>query len=82
MLRKFGLTFTEAQNETDGTLGAALLTAYAAMAALMLVPQVVTNGTYQYGYLSPVTLGFVIPTAATITTIPGYQRRRKQGRGS
>ncbi len=82
ILRKFGLTYTEAQNEVDGTLGAALLTAYAAAAALMLVPQAVTANTYQYGYLSPKTLGFVIPTAATITTIGGYQRRRKQGRGS
>lgn len=40
------------------------------------------TGTYRYGFLSPKTLGFVIPTLAVATNVLAYQRRRKLGRGS
>lgn len=40
------------------------------------------NSDWQYGFLSPKTLSFEPVISATVSNIPAYQRRRKQGRGS
>ncbi len=53
-----------------------------AAAAVMLVPFVATNGSWEYGYNSPVALDWVVPVSAIVTDVPSYQRRRRQGRGS
>ena len=52
------------------------------VAAVLIVPFVATNGTWAYGYHSPVTTLWHAPSTAIITNIPAYQRRRRQGRGS
>lgn len=80
--RKFfgGLTVTS--NEPDGTLAAGALTTLSLIATFLLTIQEGISGDWRYGVLSPKTLGFVFPNGAVMTDIPGYQRRRKQGRGS
>lgn len=81
ILRKFLGGWVQAALDADGTFTTALT------AALVTFGNTLINGTasggdvWAYGHLSPKTGNFEIPVAATATDIPGYQRRRKQGRG-
>ncbi len=81
ILRKYWLPYTTTNMESDGTLSSGALTAQTSAAALLLTTFAATNAEWDYGYLSPKTGTFVLPTSALITDIPAYQRRRKQGRG-
>lgn len=82
ILRKFFGGFTEDQNQLDGTWNTTLVDAVASVGTLLLAPFVELNGTWEYGYTSPKTLGWVAPNGASNNDIPAYQRRRKQGSGS
>jgi len=82
ILRKFIGGFTAAVLDPNGTFTSAITSLVVTFASTLISPY--TGGgtrTWQYGYFSPKAAGFVIPTSATVTDIPGYQRRRKQGRG-
>lgn len=82
VLRKFlgGLVSTDL--DADGTLDTAVVAALLVFGATLVAPLVQTNGTYEYGYLSPKTLQWETPISVVVTDITAYQRRRKQGRGS
>lgn len=82
ILRKFFGGFTEDQNQDDGTWNGTLVTAVALVATNLLAPLVGSYGTWEYGYTSPKTLGWVAPNGSSNNDIPAYQRRRKQGSGS
>lgn len=82
VLRKYFGGFAEGSNEVDGTWGSALVAFGVATIALLTTEFAETNSTWLYGTLSPKTLGFETPVGGIVTNIPGYQRRRKQGRGS
>lgn len=81
-MRKYYGTFTEDNNDADGTWSAALTAVGSAVAAATIPPFIGIVGTYQFGYLSPKTAAFEVPVGATVTDIPAYQRRRRQGRGA
>jgi len=81
-MRKYMGVVSKDQLESDGTWAAALIAALATFGAYLTQPWTGTNGQWQFGYLSPKTFSFVIPSGLTVTDIPAYQRRRKQGQGS
>jgi hypothetical protein len=81
-MRKYFGVFTEADIDANGTWGTGLVAAMVVVAGFLLAPLVAANGAYEYGYLSPKTSNFEVPTGAVVTDIPAYQRRRRQGRGS
>ena len=81
-LRKYFGVFTEGAVGTTGLWLAPDVANVADIGTELLAPLVATNGTWSYGYISPKILGWVSPNGATNNNIPGYQRRRKQGRGS
>ncbi len=67
--------------DANGTFTGSLLTILGSFASDLLATLVVGGNDWEYGFFSPKTLAFEVPVGATITDIPGYQRRRKQGRG-
>ena len=81
ILRKYIGGLTSTLIDADGTFSASV------QAMLLVIGNYLIGGlssggdTWEYGHLSPKTLGFEVPASATATDIPGYQRRRKQGRG-
>jgi hypothetical protein len=80
--RKYFGGFTIDSLDNNGTWDDPLLTDLVEVVALMLDSFEVGGHTWQYGYLSPKSLGFEIPVGGTLSDVPAYQRRRKQGRGS
>lgn len=82
ILRKYLGGFTVLGLDSNGSFTSGLTAAILTFGSNLIAPYV-GGGTrnWQYGYFSPKTSGFEIPTSATVTDIPGYQRRRKQGRG-
>lgn len=83
ILRKFYGPVAENQLDTQGRLAATpTIPAVVATAAVLTDDIVTTLGTYRFGVLSPKTGTWVPPTAAVITNVPGYQRRRKPGVGA
>lgn len=81
-MRKYWGVMTDANMDADGTWGAAIVVAGLTVNIAMLNPFAAVNGSWQFGYTSPKTLAFEIPTGGVVTDIPAYQRRRRQGRGS
>lgn len=81
-LRKYLGNNAVSQMTLEGRWIAAHLVITANVAALMVVPYVATNGTWAYGYTSPIIPGWIAPDTALILDVPSYQRRRRQGRGS
>lgn len=82
ILRKYLGGFIQSNLDTDGTFTSALVAVLVAVANILLSPITEGGNTWDYGYISSKTLLFERPVSATITDIPAYQRRRKQGRGS
>lgn len=82
MLRKFYGGFTVGVLDADGSLTGATVALLNAIAILLQVTYTGLSCDLDYGYLSPKIGGFVEPVSSTVTDISGYQRRRKQGRGS
>ena len=81
ILRKYLGGWPVSVIDNDGTFNAAIMVSAAAWALALTAGIVGPNGTWSYGYLSPKTSNFEIPVSYSVTDIPGYQRRRKQGRG-
>lgn len=81
-MRKFLGVFTEANVTPAGVYSAALVASIVTAAAPTLAVQTVSGRNWRFGYQSPKTGLFEVPTSYLIQDIPGYQRRRKQGRGS
>lgn len=81
-LRKYFGVFAETSLGSDGTWDSGQITALGDVATALLAPLEATNSIWEYGYTSPKTLGWVAPISASLTDVPAYQRRRKQGRGS
>lgn len=81
-LRKYFGVFTTGAMGEDGLFTGLTVASVAEAATYLLAPIAATNGLWVYGYISPKILGWVSPNGATNNNIPGYQRRRKQGRGS
>lgn len=65
-----------------GGLSGAWLVANTAFVAALMTTQVETYGSYQYGYLSPKAMQFVVPLVGIAQSVLAYQRRRKKGRGA
>lgn len=82
ILRKSYGPIAENQVDPAGELGAAPLAQLTLISALMLADMVEVNGTWEYGFYSPKTLGFVRPVAAVFSSAPGTMARRRLGRGS
>lgn len=80
--RKYIGVTTEVRVDSQGFLDAGWVALNASAGALMIGVLTGTLGTYLYGYQSPKTLTFEPVKALTVTNVPAYQRRRKQGRGS
>lgn len=80
--RKYFGGFTTDALDFNGTWDDPLLTNLVSISALLLLRWALGTSTFDYGYLSPKTLSFELPVGATLTDVPAYQRRRKQGRGS
>lgn len=66
---------------TDGRLTGASVGFMTSYATRMLLPFTKTYGTWSYGHYSPVALGWVYPTGAVVSNIPGTMARRRLGRG-
>lgn len=82
VLRKFlGPVSTNALT-ADGRLGGGVVAVMTNLGLELLEPQVIGSNTYTYGYDSPKALSFVVPTIVSFSTIPAYQRRRRQGVGA
>lgn len=81
-MRKFLGVFTEANVTTGGVFSSALVSAMSTAAGPTLAPQAIGGRNYQFGYQSPKTGLWEVPTSFLVTDVPGYQRRRKPGRGS
>lgn len=83
--RKFFPGYTELAVIANSTLGGSPLTRLVNAGAFLLVAQgaVIAGMTLQYVVVSQGVGAFVTynPTAANVSTIIGYQTRRKQGRG-
>jgi len=67
---------------TGGTVAPAMQTALAAVGTYLLDDISIGTRTYEYGYLSPKTLGWIRPDTCVVPEAFGYQRRRRRGRGS
>lgn len=80
--RKYYGGFTTGALDPNGTWDDATLTLLVNISASLLVPFSESGHLWTYGYYSPKTLNFEIPVGATLSDVPAYQRRRKQGRGS
>lgn len=65
-----------------GRVGATGLTVLGNVAADLLAPMLTTDATWQYGYNSPKSLDFEVPSVAVYTNVPGALHRRRWGRGS
>lgn len=82
ILRKFYGVLSESLIGTQGGLNSTGQAVMADVVTFLSTPFSATNGTYEYGYLSPVAAQWVVPTTFTFSTIPAYQRRRRAGSGS
>lgn len=82
VLRKYFGGFVVSTLDTDGRFVSGVVAQFILFGLRLISPVDVLGRTYQYGHFSPKTLQFEVPTSVTATDIPGYQRRRKQGRGS
>ena len=81
-MRKYYGVMTEANTDADGTWSSGLVAVGTTIGALLASPLGGPTGNYLFGYLSPKTGIFELPTGVLVTDIPAYQRRRRQGRGS
>jgi hypothetical protein len=81
VLRKYIAGFVSTAYEADGTLVDSVVAVLLQFGADLLDGLIVGARSYIYGHLSPKTASFEVPVSATVTDIPAYQRRRKQGRG-
>jgi len=82
VLRKYLGGYIATVMEADGTFTSAFLAGLLAFGARLLDMATITGGNYEYGYLSPKTGSWEVPTSVSATDVPAYQRRRKQGSGS
>lgn len=82
ILRKYYGPFAAQSTEPDGTYTALKVATLLQVGSHLLVNHLGSAAEYRYGYLSPKIMGFIEPNAAVANDVPGYQRRRKQGRGS
>ena len=80
--RKFLGGLTTISLDTDGSLEATTVAQMALLIEYLLLIQDEAGGDWRYGVLSEKTSQFEFPVSGTATDISGYQRRRKQGRGS
>lgn len=81
VLRKFFGPGSEAQLDTFGLIAAAPLASMTTIVATLLADFVMTNGTYEYGYDSPKTLGWVRPITGSHGNVFGAVRSRRVGVG-
>lgn len=82
ILSKYLPSGTIIDMDPDGTLSSGAMVALLLFGDYLIEPQDIGGHEYEYGYLSPKTLSFVVPTLAAANHILAYQRRRKEGRGS
>jgi len=81
--RKYIGGLTEANCAATGLLTVAATTALDNAGAWLAAGGIIaTYGSYYYGYFSPKTSNFEVAASYSVTNVPAYQRRRKQGRGS
>lgn len=82
ILSKYLPSPAQAQVGNGGLLTVATTTAVAAYGTVLMNEQFFGVRGYLYGYLSPKTLGFVLPDVMVVRDVMAYQRRRKPGSGS
>lgn len=82
-MRKYIGPLAEGVLGTAGTIGSNPGTVQlSSLVTALLADQAGPTDTWRFGYLSPKTGVFQLPTAGVINTEPGYQRRRRRGTGS
>jgi len=81
-LRKFGAPTSQAFVTAAGVYSTSLTGAYASFVVALLAGYTTGIRSYEYGYLSPKTGTWLVPTVGLVTNVPAYQRRRRQGRGA
>lgn len=82
ILSKYLPSAHEVRLTADGKWTSVQLAFYVAFVAALLADWDMAGQVYEYGYLSPKTLAWVVPDLGVIPPVPGYMRRRKPGRGS
>jgi hypothetical protein len=82
VMRKYIGVLPQSTITATGVIAAASVTHLNNLGNFLMSSQIKTNGTWSYGYLSPKTAGFVRPVSFLSSSVPAYQRRRRQGRGS
>lgn len=80
--RKFLGGLVVATLDPDGSLTTSTVLATLEIADILLNVQSEVGGDYLYGHFSAKTLKMEFPLGAVVSDVSGYQRRRKQGRGS
>jgi hypothetical protein len=80
-LRKFWGPLAEVHLNNEGIVYSSTQTVLANACALLAADYVGTYATYRYGLFSPKLNQWIEPVVVAYTTIPAYQRRRRQGRG-
>jgi len=81
-LRKYVGVLDKTLAMSGVNLSAGAVSALTDLADVLMAPIPQNGRTYRYGYLSPKTNTFLVPTSANIPLVPSYQRRRKVGVGS
>lgn len=82
VMRKY-LPISSSNQTTDSKPSSAMVTLMNAFGTALLTPLVNLSGySYTFGYLSPKTASFVIPSGRTVSATLVTQRRRRPGVGS
>lgn len=81
VLRKYIGGFVTAAIESNGTFTSAVTTVLSTFGVNLMSGYPIVSPIWKYGHFSPKTLNFEEPSTITVSDIPAYQRRRKQGRG-
>lgn len=82
ILRKMYGPTAEANLTASGRYTPAAISVATSASVMLLAPILATLATWEYGYESPKTLGWVVPVSATFSITPGTLRKRREGRGS
>lgn len=82
ILKKFFSPVSTNTFDPEGQIDTTGLSNAATALAQFLAPLNTTLGSFTYGYQSPVSLTFLVPTSGYAPAEPAYQRRRRLGTGS
>jgi hypothetical protein len=82
LLKKFFSPVSTGAFAADGTLSTTTISSATSALANFLADIPTVLGNFQYGYQSPVSASWLVPTGGYVPAEPAYQRRRRFGTGS